>query len=221
VLRLRDSEHAIRKSDRFVSRLHQIDSYQNLLEDWAIRFTSKCTQLNALLKISSQEGSLENLSNFSRRIESHLKFIKDSNIESVTGFLGLLLPNIFWSMIRHPFRFYKLSRFWTNWKKTKTVWARSSASLSEHWCLDCVDDVQTIAATSVLPPTASRPHRLHSAASSAYKRGTPPWSPPFLPPPPTSLLLNHTLLTVAELPWAATPVPLRPPNTAQSSALTP
>jgi hypothetical protein len=41
VLRLRGSERAVRKPDRFVSRLHQIDSYQNLLEDCAIQFTSK------------------------------------------------------------------------------------------------------------------------------------------------------------------------------------
>jgi hypothetical protein len=40
VLQLRGSERAIRKPDRFVSCLHQIDSYQNLLEDWTIQFTS-------------------------------------------------------------------------------------------------------------------------------------------------------------------------------------
>jgi hypothetical protein len=40
VLRLRGSERAVQKPDQFVSRLHQIDSYQNLLEDWAIQFTS-------------------------------------------------------------------------------------------------------------------------------------------------------------------------------------
>jgi hypothetical protein len=33
------SERAVRKLDRFVSCLHQIDSYRNLLEDWAIQFT--------------------------------------------------------------------------------------------------------------------------------------------------------------------------------------
>jgi hypothetical protein len=39
VLLLRGSERAVWKLDRFVSRLHQIDSYQNPLEDWVIQFT--------------------------------------------------------------------------------------------------------------------------------------------------------------------------------------
>jgi hypothetical protein len=42
---LQGLERAIHKPDRFVSHLHQIDSYQNLLEDWAIQFTS-----NAMLQ---------------------------------------------------------------------------------------------------------------------------------------------------------------------------
>jgi hypothetical protein len=52
VLLLRGSERAVRKPDQFMSRLHQIDSYQNLLEDWAIQFTSLCVHyrlLNALM----------------------------------------------------------------------------------------------------------------------------------------------------------------------------
>jgi hypothetical protein len=44
--------------------------------------------------MSSQEGFLGNLSDFFRRIKSLLKFIKNSNVESVPGFLALFLLGI-------------------------------------------------------------------------------------------------------------------------------
>jgi hypothetical protein len=44
VLRLQGSEHAVQKLDRFVFRLHQIKSYQNLLEDWDTQILSSGNQ---------------------------------------------------------------------------------------------------------------------------------------------------------------------------------
>jgi hypothetical protein len=51
VLRLWGLECVVQKPNRFVCRLHQIDSYQNLLEDWAIQFTSGTATTRALLGV--------------------------------------------------------------------------------------------------------------------------------------------------------------------------
>jgi hypothetical protein len=108
----------------------------------------------------------------------------------------------------HPFWFYKLSQFWTNWEKAETTWARSSASVSGHRCPDRADDVQTTAASAPPSfhclwrrqkehPTVEHPPfsfllcPLHRHCAVVLIIAEPPWTYRFGPSPTTSTHPKH------------------------------
>jgi hypothetical protein len=83
--------------------------------------TYRCSQLNSLLWSPSQEGFLGNLSDFSGRTKPPFKFIKDSNVESIPGYLTLLLFGIrcqhYWTKCSE----YPKLPTWKNWEFLEQV----------------------------------------------------------------------------------------------------
>jgi hypothetical protein len=140
---------------------------------------------------------LENLSDFSRRFESLLKFINDSNIESVPGFLTLLLLGICswhnWEFLEHdkaPFQLYKFQPVLVNSENSETTRDPTVGDPVRTVAPNRADGLCTMATAALSHPRSPPLNRLLFTALCNYKRGADPaersLSRSHFPPPSSS-----------------------------------